>query len=149
MGYNQTVEAPEKTVVVLGYSIIPKTVREAIGKAGVVQWGTHLLRWRYFEVTYEGVIYHRDTLIPTALWHLLKRIFVDQEWPTDTTLEILNEDARATIRSPETEIYVSGLRIGQQSLARCDLKFFLSIIGGDFCDFHSLRLRDVIFSGND
>jgi hypothetical protein len=102
------VEAQEKAIVVLEHTVIPETVREVIRRASAVQWGTHLLRWRYFDVTHEGVTYHRNTLVPTALWHLLKRVYVDQEWPPDTTLEKLNDDARTTIESPETEIYVYG-----------------------------------------
>lgn len=101
-------EAPEKTIVVLGYTIIPETVQEVIRRASAIQWGTHLLRWRYFGVTHEGVTYRRNALIPTALWHLLKRVYMDQEWPTDTTLEKLNDDAKATIEDPKTEIYVYG-----------------------------------------
>lgn len=98
----------EKAIVILGHTITPETVREGIRRASAVQWGTHLLRWRYFDVTHEGIMYHRNTLIPTVLWHLLKRVYVDQEWPTDTTLEKLNDDARTTIEGPETEIYVYG-----------------------------------------
>jgi hypothetical protein len=29
-----------------------------------------LLRWRYFDVTHEGIIYHKGALISTGLWHL-------------------------------------------------------------------------------
>lgn len=71
-------EAPEKAIVVFGHTMTPETVREVIRKAFAVHWGTHLLRWRYFDVTHEGVTYHRDVLVPTALWHLLKRIYVEQ-----------------------------------------------------------------------
>ena len=34
---------------------------------------TQVLRWRYCDVTYEGVTDHRDALLPTALWHWRKR----------------------------------------------------------------------------
>jgi hypothetical protein len=102
------VEIPEQAIQVLGQAITPETVREVIQKARAVRWGTHLLRWRYFDVTHEGVTYHHNALIPTALWHLLKRIYVDQEWPPDTTLEQLHDGARATIEHPATEIYVYG-----------------------------------------
>ena len=108
MGVQLTMEAPEETIVVLRETITSETVREVIRKASILHWGTHLLRWRYFDVSHEGVIYHRDALVPTALWHLLKRVYVDQEWPFGATLEKLNEDARATIESPGTEIYVYG-----------------------------------------
>lgn len=57
---------------------------------------------------HEGVTYHRDALVPTALWHLLKRVYVDQDWPIGTDLDELNEDARTTIQRPDTEIYVYG-----------------------------------------
>jgi len=102
------VEAPERIIVILGHVITPETVREVIRKAAAVHWGTHLLRWRYFDVTHEGVTYHRDTLVPTALWHLLKRVDVDRAWPTGTTLAQLNDDARATMADPRTQMYVYG-----------------------------------------
>jgi len=101
-------DAPEKAIIVLGYTMTPETVREVIRNASAVHWGTHLLRWRYFDVTYEGMTYHRDALVPTALWHLLTRIDVDQAWPTGTTLEHLHDDARVTIAEPGTEISVYG-----------------------------------------
>lgn len=101
-------ETPEQAIQVLGQIITPETVREIIRKACAVRWGKHLLRWRYFDVNHEGITYHHNTLIPTALWHLLKRIYVDQEWPPDTTQQQLNDAARATIEHPETEIYVYG-----------------------------------------
>lgn len=91
-----------------GETITPEIVREVIQRARAVRWGTHLLRWRYFDVTHEGITYHYNALISTALWHLLKRIHVDQEWPPDTTLAQLNEAALVTIEHPETEIYVYG-----------------------------------------
>jgi len=47
-------------------------------------------------------------LIPTGLWHLLKRIFVDQDWREDATLESLNEDARNTIEYLGAYIYAYG-----------------------------------------
>lgn len=97
-----------KTVTLLGHVITPQTVREIIRKASAIRWGTHLLRWRYFDVQHEGVTYHRHTLIPSELWHLLKRVYVDQDWPVGTSLAELNEDARATIQHPNTEIYVYG-----------------------------------------
>jgi hypothetical protein len=97
-----------KTVTLLGHVITPQTVREIIRKASAVRWGTHLLRWRYFDVQHEGVTYHRNTLVPTELWHLLKRVYVDQDWPIGTSQEDLNHDARTTIQHPETEIYVYG-----------------------------------------
>lgn len=101
-------ENREKFIDVLGYTITPEVVLEVIEKASAINWGTHLLRWRYFDVTHAGITYHRNSLIPTVLWHLLKRIYVDSDWPTDTTIEKLNDDAIATLRNPETEIYVYG-----------------------------------------
>ncbi len=64
-------------IIVLGQLITPKTVREAVEKARAVNWGTHLKAWRYFEITHEGITYERGKMLPTALWHLLKRIYVD------------------------------------------------------------------------
>ena len=65
----------------------PETRREVIRHATAVHWGTHLLRWRSFNVTHAGVTDHRDALPPTALWHLRKRLDVEQTWLTGTTLE--------------------------------------------------------------
>lgn len=104
--YNYIVNPETQSITVLGHTVIPETVRDVIRKASAVRWGTHLLRWRYFEVIHEGVTYHRDALVETASWHLLKRVYVDQGWPQHTTLEDLNEDARSTIKDPETGIYV-------------------------------------------
>ena len=98
----------EKRITLLGQVITPEIVRQVVRAASLVQWGTHLLRWRYFDVRHEGVIYQRNALIPTALWHLLKRVYVDEEWPRGTTQENLDQEARATIQSRETEIYVYG-----------------------------------------
>jgi len=93
-------------LVVLGHRITPEIVREVRQKASVVRWGTHLVRWRYFDVTHEGTTYHRGSLIPTGLWHLLKRIYVDRDWSAGTTLEKISEDARSTIEHPTVQVYV-------------------------------------------
>ena len=101
-------EGTQKSITVVNTVITPETVRKIIEKASVVNWGTHLLRWRYFNVNHEGTTIQRGALIPTALWHLLKRVYVDQEWPQGTTVEDLNVDARFTVQSPDSEIYVYG-----------------------------------------
>ena len=98
----------EKSFFIVRHRITPEVIREVLQKASVVRWGTHLLRWRYFDVTHEGIIYHKGALISTGLWHLLKRIYVDQDWPVGTSLEKLNEDTRLTIQHPDTQIYVYG-----------------------------------------
>ncbi len=97
-----------RNLTLLGHIITPETVREINRKASNARWGTHLLRWRYFDVHHEGVTYHRHALIPTGLWHLLKRVYVDRDWSIGTSQEDLNRDARATIQHPEAEIYVYG-----------------------------------------
>ncbi len=97
-----------RSLAVLGYIITPEIVREIRQKASNTRWGTHLLRWRYFEVHHEGVTYHRNTLIPSGLWHLLKRVYVDQDWPVGTRQDDLNRDVQATIQHAETEIYIYG-----------------------------------------
>jgi hypothetical protein len=97
-----------KSIALLGYVITPGMVREIIRNASAVKWGTHLVRWRYFDVCHEGVTYHRDTLVTTGLWHLLKRVYVDRDWPFGTSLEKLNEDARRVIQQPDADIYVYG-----------------------------------------
>ena len=98
----------EKSFFIVGHRITPEVIREVLQKASVVRWGTHLLHWRYFDVTHEGIIYHKGALISTGRWHLLKRIYVDQDWPVGTSLEKLNEDTRLTIQHPDTQIYVYG-----------------------------------------
>ena len=70
-------------VELLGRLITPEIVRQVIQKASAVNWGAHFLRWRYFDVTHAGRAYHRGTLVATALWHLLKRIYGDQDWPAE------------------------------------------------------------------
>jgi hypothetical protein len=57
-----------KSIRLLGQVITPETVREIVQKASVIQWGIHLLRWRYFDVHHEGGTYHRDALIPDGGW---------------------------------------------------------------------------------
>lgn len=98
----------EESIHVLGHVITPNLVRETIQRASATKWGVHLIRWRYSDATHAGTTYHRGMLLPTGLWHLLKRVYVDQDWPPGTILERLDEDARATIRDPQTEIYVYG-----------------------------------------
>lgn len=98
----------EKSFIILGHRITSEVVGEVLQKASAVQWGTHLLRWRYFGVTHKGIIYHQDALIHTGLWHLLKRIYVDQDWSVGTSLEKFDEDARLTVQHPDTQIYVYG-----------------------------------------
>ena len=79
-----------------------------IEKAYAVRWGAHLLRWRYFDVQHGDIRYRHDALIPAAQWHLLKRVYVDHDWPSGTRLEDLNQEARATIQNSDTDIYVYG-----------------------------------------
>lgn len=100
------VEAPRLTL--LDYTITPQMVREIRQKAVNAGWGAHLLRWRYFDVQHENVIYHRNALIPSGLWHLLKRVYVDQDWPAGTSQGDLAADIVATIQNARTEIYVYG-----------------------------------------
>ena len=94
--------------IVSAGTLTPETGREVIRQASAVHWGTHLLRWRSFDVTHEGVTDHCDALVPTALWHLRTRRDVEQAWPPGTTLEHRRDDARVTIAEPETEISVYG-----------------------------------------
>lgn len=98
----------ERSLVVLGALITPELVSEVRQKASNARWGAHLLRWRYFDVQHEGMIYHRNALIPSGLWHLLKRIYVDQDWPVGTSEEDWRCDVQATVLHSDTEIYVYG-----------------------------------------
>ena len=97
-------KAKTHSVTLLGRLITPELVRDICQKAANARWGTHLLRWRYFEVHHDGVTYHRNALIPSGLWHLLKRVYVDQDWPPGASQEDLDRDIRATVLHPETEI---------------------------------------------
>lgn len=98
----------DESFFIVEHHITQEVICEILQKAAAVRWGAHLLRWRYFDVTHEGIIYHKGVLIPTNLWHLLKRIYVDQDWPGGTSLEKFNEDARLTIQRHDTEIFVFG-----------------------------------------
>lgn len=95
-------------LTLLGHIVTPELVREIRQKASNARWGIHLLRWRYFEVHHDGVTYYRNALIPSGLWHLLKRIYVDQDWPTGASQEDLDCDIRETVLHPETDIYIYG-----------------------------------------
>lgn len=95
-------------LTLLGRVITPELVRDICQKAADARWGTHLLRWRYFEVHHGGVAYQRNALIPSGLWHLLKRVHVDQDWPLVASQEDLDRDIQTTVLDPETEIYVYG-----------------------------------------
>jgi len=57
----------QKSITIVNAVITPETVQEIIRKASAINWGTHLLRWRYFDVIHEGKPIHRGALIPTAL----------------------------------------------------------------------------------
>ena len=97
-----------RSLTLLGYIITPQLVLEISQKASNANWGAHLLRWRYFDVHHEGFTYHRNALIPSGLWHLLKRVYVDQDWPAGASQVDLDRDIRATIQHAETEIYIYG-----------------------------------------
>ena len=99
-------QGKDQSLTVLGRMITPELVREVSQKAASAGWGTHLLRWRYFDVHHESVTYHRNALIPSGLWHLLKRVYVDQDWPAYTRQEDLAADIQATIQDVTTEIYI-------------------------------------------
>lgn len=93
---------------VLGQKITPDRVRRVIQKASAIRWGSHLVRWRYDDVTHQGINYKRGSLIPADTWHLLKRIYIDHDWPMNTTIEQINKDAKEVIEDKETEIWVYG-----------------------------------------
>jgi hypothetical protein len=97
-----------KHLELLGRKITPEMVRQTIEKAALIRWGTHLVRWRYFDIEHENITYHRNAMIPSGLWHLLKRIYVDQDWPIGTTQDKLDEAARAVVEHPDTKIYIYG-----------------------------------------
>lgn len=93
---------------ILSQKITVNKVREVIQKATKVNWGTHLIRWRYEDIEHEGISYKKGDLITTDLWHLFKRIYIDKDWPINTTVNDLSEDARKVICDRTTEIWVYG-----------------------------------------
>lgn len=92
----------------LNRKITQDKVRKIIKKASKINWGTHLIRWRYDDVEYQGTYDKKDSLITTGIWHLLKRIYIDKDWPLGTTIEELNKDARKVICDKSSEIWVYG-----------------------------------------
>lgn len=96
------------TIKILDQEITVERAREVIRKASKINWGTHLLRWRYDDVEHQSIKYKKGSLIPTAKWHLLKRIYIDRDWPDDTTIEKLTEDAKKVILDNSSEIWVYG-----------------------------------------
>lgn len=96
------------SIKILNQKITADKIREVLQNAIKVNWGTHLIRWRYEDIEHEGIPYKKGDLITTDLWHLLKRIYVDKEWPTNTTMEDLSKDARTVICNRTTEIWVYG-----------------------------------------
>lgn len=95
-------------IQILGRTIMPSRVNQVIQKAGTASWGTHLKEWKFKDVRYSSRLYSKGDLIPTQLWHLLKRIHIDKDWPEGTTLEQFDEEIRQTIANPESIIVVYG-----------------------------------------
>ena len=98
----------KNSIKILNQVISVDKIREVIEKASKVNWGTHLVRWRYDDVEHQSIRYKKGSLIPTEKWHLLKRIYIDRDWPNDTTIEKLNEDAKKTIIDKSAEIWIYG-----------------------------------------
>jgi len=95
-------------IQILGRTITPSKVNQIIQQASAASWGTHLKEWKFKDVRYSSYFYSKGDLIPTQLWHLLKRIHVDKDWPEGTTLEQFDEEIRQTITNPESIIFVYG-----------------------------------------
>jgi hypothetical protein len=80
----------KNSIKILDQEITIKKIQAVIRKASTMNWGTHLIRWRYDDLEYQSIQYRKGSLIPTDKWHLLKRIYIDRDWPEDTTIEKLN-----------------------------------------------------------
>ena len=80
------------SIIILNQEITLERIREVIKKASKMNWGTHLVRWRYDDVEHQSIQYKKGSLIPTDKWHLLKRIYIDRDWPSDTTIEKLSKN---------------------------------------------------------
>lgn len=98
----------KNSIKILNQEITSDKILEVIGKTSKVNWGTHLVRWRYDDLEHQGINYKKGSLIPTDKWHLLKRIHVDRDWPDDTTIEKLSEDAKKVILDNSSEIWIYG-----------------------------------------
>lgn len=96
------------SVKILDQEITSDKIRHVIARAAQVNWGTHLVRWRYDDVEYQSIKYKKGSLIPTDKWHLLKRIYIDRDWPEDATVEKLTEDAKTVILDSSSEIWLYG-----------------------------------------
>ena len=98
----------KNSIKILNQDITVDKIRDVIGKASKVNWGTHLVRWRYDDVEHQSIKYKKGSLIPTDKWHLLKRIYIDRDWPDDTTIEKLSEDAKRVVLDNSSEIWIYG-----------------------------------------
>jgi len=96
------------SIKILDQEITVERVQEVIKQASKMNWGTHLVRWRYDDLEHQGVKYKKGSLIPTDKWHLLKRIYIDRDWPDDTTIEKLSDDAKKVILDNSSEIWIYG-----------------------------------------
>ena len=96
----------KNSIKILNQEITFNKIREVIKKASKINWGTHLVRWRYDDVEHQSIKYTKGNLIPTDKWHLLKRIYIDRDWPSDTTIEKLSEDAKKVILDNSSEIWI-------------------------------------------
>jgi hypothetical protein len=67
------------SIKILNQEITSDKILEVIGKASKVNWGTHLVRWRYDDVEHQSIQYKKGSLIPTDKCHLLKRIYIDRD----------------------------------------------------------------------
>ncbi|HID63010.1 MAG TPA: hypothetical protein EYP49_09765 [Anaerolineae bacterium] len=50
-------------------------------------------------------MYTKSDMLPTALAHLLERVYIDGDLPPGTTLEQYNEVIRNLVTNPTTRIY--------------------------------------------
>jgi hypothetical protein len=73
--------AKEKTrsLTLLGHSITPDLVREISQKASKSSWGTHLLRWRYFEPE-EGALFFRRQIDAVKINRMEWNVLIGKSW---------------------------------------------------------------------
>jgi len=51
------------SIKILNQEITSDKILEVIGKASKVNWGTHLVRWRYDDLEHQGIKYKKGSLI--------------------------------------------------------------------------------------
>jgi hypothetical protein len=60
---------------------------------------------RLWGISYRGQILDRESRLPSVEGHLLKRIYVEEQWPEGTTIEEYVADLRRAVRHPQAQVW--------------------------------------------